>query len=128
MADRSDASFRVGVQEPPPPADYSVTSGYENDEYETLVHNAGFLGMTVEDMQWFGVQVLAGFADSSPEPVAPIRPRPDVGGPNAVTTIWQPADHELLVATAALYDVTPAELQKAGALLLSVFASMDLGV
>ena len=128
VADRSDASFRVGVQEPPPPADYSVTSGYENDEYETLVHNAGFLGMTVEDMQWFGVQVLAGFADSSPEPVAPIRPRPDVGGPNAVTTIWQPADHELLVATAALYDVTPAELQKAGALLLSVFASMDLGV
>jgi len=102
----------------------SMASGYTEQEYDDLVAMAARAGHSPESLQRFGVyaldffHALRGRVPLDPLPVAAI---PVVSGgsvPIDVTLSWSPADQVVLTRVADAYGLSPAEVQKVGAVLM----------
>ena len=97
-----------------------VAVGYSVEEYLSLVAAARQQKMTVEELQVFGVHALELFrlnakpTSTSSEKINP----PEVSGVMVEIANWSPSEQVALYRIANAYDMTPAEAQKLGAIVM----------
>jgi len=111
----------------PPSTDLVVQTGYTADEYAGIARAAAILDLEVEEFQRTGVYVVSFLTAINPTPPEPMRPRPPVDGPALVATIWTEEEIPMLLAVAEAWGLTPAEMQKFGAILLAFFVGLAYG-
>tara|TARA_Y100000588_G_scaffold89598_1_gene96134 strand:+ start:257 stop:574 length:318 start_codon:yes stop_codon:yes gene_type:complete len=104
-----------------------VQTGYTADEYAGIARAAAILDLEVEEFQRTGVYVVSFLTAINPTPPEPMRPRPPVDGPALVATIWTEEEIPMLLAVAEAWGLTPAEMQKFGAILLAFFVGLAYG-
>ncbi|MBQ90151.1 MAG: hypothetical protein CL441_01830, partial [Acidimicrobiaceae bacterium] len=111
----------------PPSTDLVVQTGYTANEYAGIARAAAILDLEVEEFQRTGVYVVSFLTAINPTPPEPMRPRPPVDGPALVATIWSEEEIPMLLAVAEAWGLTPAEMQKFGAILLAFFVGLAYG-
>ena len=104
-----------------------MSTGYTAEEYAAIVNAATILGMEVAEFQRTGVYVVSLLTAIGSPPSEPLRPRPPVDGPQVVATVWTEEELPMMMAAAEAWGLTPEEIQKFGAVLLTFFVGLAYG-
>jgi len=107
--------------------DLRITVAYSNEEFESLISAAKKAGMSIEELQLFGVHALDLFLQldsdvtSSEEKISP----PTVSGSNVSNVSWPAESQPALVRVARAYGFSFSEVQKLGATLMVFLTSLE---
>jgi len=108
----------------------AVSTGYTAEELASIMFAAEYLEMTLPEFQATGVYVidfLTPRTSSGAYEANPIVDPPDVSGSESITSTWDAEQREVLGRVTEGYEVTSAEAQKFGAILLTFFVGLAAG-
>ena len=103
-----------------------VTARYtaaENANIDVAARHWGIHQSQVQKQGVMAIRYIHGVAGTTG--ADPLRPRPEVSGPVSYTSLWKPADQDIVAWVSDYYDLTYAETHKLGTAVMVFFAALD---
>ena len=105
-----------------------VSTGYSAETVAAVTDAAATLGLSIEEFQRTGVYVVDFLTKLGGEDTEPLRPRPPSAGEMPIVTAWTVGEDEVVLrSVGGAYDLTDAEAQVFGTVLLTFFVGLSGG-